>query len=181
MSLAHCYFSVSVALLVIFLLINPAFSDKKTQEMIDKVCRQMEEYGFCNQTFNENLKTKSTNYVDLTQITIDQVTRNATNTYEFVLQLLQNTSIEALKNALRVCESSYQVVLGAFQDALRSFNQQDYDSMIKYERVTPKAQGGCDACFNTPPIPANPLADRNRQIRILIAMAIVTGHELVTL
>ncbi|KAF2307334.1 hypothetical protein GH714_026417 [Hevea brasiliensis] len=66
-------------------------------------------------------------------------------------------------------------------DALRSFNQQDYDSMIKYERVTPKAQGGCDACFNTPPIPANPLADRNRQIRILIAMAIVTGHELVTL
>jgi hypothetical protein len=31
--------------------------------------------------------------------------------------------------------------------------------------------------LSTPPTP-NPLADRNRQMRILITMALVTGHEM---
>ncbi|KAK3229096.1 hypothetical protein Dsin_000977 [Dipteronia sinensis] len=58
------------------------------------------------------------------------------------------------------------------------FYAKDYESMIDAEQGTPRAQGSSVTSFVTPQNPINPLTDRNRQMRILIAMALVTAHEL---
>lgn len=155
-------------------------TDPGTQELIERICRQMEEFGFCNKTFNENLESPSANLVDLTRITVEQAVTNATNTHDFILQLLKNVTSAVDKNALIACENSYNIVLKSMQDARVAFNSKDYDSMMISERVTPRAEASCEITFRTPPAPLNPLIDRNRQMRILIAMALVTVHTLVT-
>lgn len=177
-------YSMLLPLTVIMIcIVRPTLStgtDPGTQELIERICRQMEEFGFCNKTFNENLESPSANLVDLTRITVEQAVTNATNTHDFILQLLKNVTSAADKNALIACENSYNIVLKSMQDARVAFNSKDYDSMITSERVTPRAEASCEITFRTPPAPLNPLFDRNRQMRILIAMALVTVHTLVT-
>ncbi|KAK8329238.1 hypothetical protein V6Z11_A11G304700 [Gossypium hirsutum] len=65
-----------------------------------------------------------------------------------------------------------------FNEATMLFFEGDYGSMLDSERRSPRAQESCITIFSTPPTPPNPVADRNRQMRILIAMTVVTGMEL---
>ncbi|KDP41307.1 hypothetical protein JCGZ_15714 [Jatropha curcas] len=164
-------------ILVASLFTNP-MSDNEIQEKINYVCRQMEEFGFCNQTFNENLKSTTTDYVGLTQITIEQAITNSTNTHAFVQQLLESATSEPLRNALIECKNAYSTVVQSFHEAMKYFEQKEYSSMVKSEMVAPRAQSDCSSRFSISPYRKNPLADRNREMRIIIAMAIVTGHQL---
>ncbi|KAM1442589.1 hypothetical protein ACFXTO_010558 [Malus domestica] len=170
---------VPMLLVLFFLVINiTPSSSQDTQQLIDHICRQMEEYGFCSQTFKENLKSPNSDIVALTQITIERATDNATKTHDFIRQLLDNTTDIAFKNALTACENGYLVVMESFDSAALSFFQKDYDSVEKAERVTPRAEASCEESLSTQPNTQNPLNDRNRQMRILIAMALVSAHEL---
>ena len=178
MAFAKSFYSL-LPLLVIFLAIQPTLSNAQNpEEVINKICRSMEEFGFCNQTFHQNLRSPAATVADLAQITIEQASSNATNTHAFILNLLGETTEPALKNALTECENAYKIVGDSFQRALVSFNNKDYDGMRDAERDTPRAEASCTTTFNTPPNPVNPLDDRNRQMRILIAMAVVTASEL---
>lgn len=147
--------------------------------MINKICRSVEDYGFCKQTFDDNLLSPVADVVDLTHITILQSSSNATNTLDFIRYLLRNmTNDDALKKALTECEDAYRLLAGSFQNAFLFFNSKDYDSVLFIERGTPKVQASCTSTFNTPPNPFNPLDERNRQMRILITMAVVAATEL---
>ncbi|MFQ6635188.1 hypothetical protein Gotur_010621 [Gossypium turneri] len=160
--------------------IHPALSDESTQQLIDKICRSVEEYAFCSNTYNQNITGSSANITALTQITIEQALTNSTNTHSFIFGLLSNTTDPVKKNALTTCENAYRLVTSNFNEATMHFFEGDYGSMLDSERRSPRAQESCIAIFSTPPTPPNPVADRNRQMRILIAMAVVTGMELTT-
>jgi pectinesterase inhibitor-like protein len=138
----------------------------------------MEDYGFCNRVFHENMKSPSIDYVGLTAIAMDQTITNATNTYEYILGLLKNTTDQPLRNVLVACENAFGIVKSSFGAALQSFNRKDYDDMFKLERVAPRAQASCETSVTAPPSPPNPLAERNREMRILITMAIASGKEI---
>ncbi|ONI04211.1 hypothetical protein PRUPE_6G309200 [Prunus persica] len=180
---AHCCINLLPLALVIFILFNavhPCLSfNQPTRQRIDKVYHQMEEYGFCDQTFTQNIKTPSADFARLTQVALDQTTQNAASTHAFILQLLSKITDKPPKNALTACESAYCVVMQAFlQEAVGDFNRKDYDSMLEDEGVAPRAQASCEITFITPPSPVDPLKEIHRQMGILIAMAVVTGHEL---
>ncbi|CAK7324786.1 unnamed protein product [Dovyalis caffra] len=169
--------SFFVPLLVIFVLTNSTSSEAQTQDVIDEVCRQMEEYGFCNRTFHENMKSPTTDYVGLTAIAMDQTIKNASNTYDYIVLLVKNTTDPKFKFALMVCESAFSTVRSSFQTGLQYFNKKDNAGMLNVEHDTPRRQANCEASLSIQPTP-NPLVDRNRQMRILIAMSLVTGHQL---
>lgn len=114
----------------------------------------------------------------MTLIALDQTTKNASNTHNIVVQLLSTVPDQPTKNALTACENAYNVITLSFQDASADFNRGDYDSMLKSEDIAPRAQASCEISFVTPPSPADPLKEINRQMRILVAMAMVSGHEL---
>lgn len=177
MAYATCYYMFLTSLLI--LIINPASSDRPTQALIERICREMEEFGFCSKTFNENLKSTSTDIIGLTQITIKQVLRNASNTHDFIVRLVQTTTDKAFRKALIECENGYHIVLQSFQQAYDEFKGGEYGSMLQLEYITPRAQSSCEINPETLPSPANPLIERNREMRILIAMAVVTGDILV--
>lgn len=178
-------FSPFFSLLVIFLAIHPTSSDAaqtSTQDLIDKICRSVEDFGFCKQTFVQNLPFPTADIVVLTHITILQASSNATNTLDFIRYLLTNTTTddEALKNALTECQYAYRLVAGSFQNAFVSFAGKDYDGVLDSERDTPRVQASCATTFDTPPNPINPLVERNREMRILITMAVIAATELTT-
>ncbi|XP_062145871.1 uncharacterized protein LOC133853862 [Alnus glutinosa] len=164
---------------IFFLATHPTLtSAENTEDLINKICRSVEEFGFCKQTFMENLLSPEADIVDLTHITILQSSNNATNTLDFIRNLVANATDEGLMNALVECENAYRLVAGSFQNAFVSFTQKDYDGVLVYERGTPRVQASCATTFDTPPNPFNPLVDRNRQMRILITMAVVSATEL---
>ncbi|KAM1490341.1 hypothetical protein ACFX13_033995 [Malus domestica] len=84
-----------------------------TQQSIERICRATEQYGFCTQTFKENMKSPDADIVVLTQITIDRSVDNATQTHSFIGQLLENTTDPSLKSALESCEYSYKILMEA--------------------------------------------------------------------
>ncbi|XP_021898914.1 uncharacterized protein LOC110815425 [Carica papaya] len=142
-------------LVVGLIVLRPIFvecADERTQKLIDSICRSMEEYGFCNRTFNDNLNGPSATIFDLTWITLDQSLNNATNTLHFVLQTLQHTTDPSARIALEICE-------------------RDFENMLRAEMITPRAQGRCVS-----PDSVTDLPERNREMRILLAMAIVAGN-----
>ena len=66
----------------------------------------------------------------------------------------------------------------SFIEAIRYFNLRQIYTMISYISRTPRAEGQCEALFNKIKGHVNPLSDRNRQMRILIAMANVNARYL---
>ncbi|OWM77661.1 uncharacterized protein LOC116209143 [Punica granatum] len=172
-------FSLFFPLATVLLCISPIICDTNIEDMITRICRQMEEFGFCYNTFHENLDSRSPDLKTLTQITIDQSIVNATNSHYYAALLLHNAPEGPDKYALMACENAYALILRQFQEASGYFNNGDYQSVVDAERVMPRALGSCTSYYITPPYPANPLADRNRQMRILITMSIVTVHYLV--
>ncbi|ONI02389.1 hypothetical protein PRUPE_6G195000 [Prunus persica] len=51
---------------------------------------------------------------------------------------------------------------------------QDYS----FAEFSPSHHKSCEITFTTPPSPVDPLKEIHRQMGILMAMAVVTGHEL---
>ncbi|XP_011650113.2 uncharacterized protein LOC105434718, partial [Cucumis sativus] len=60
-------------------IVHPALGDPATQQQINRICHQNEDYGFCNKTFNENLKGPADD-VGLVLIANNQVLRNTSRT-----------------------------------------------------------------------------------------------------
>lgn len=165
--------------LATLLLISPVICDDKTESLIKMICYQMEEFGFCSNTFHENLKSPSADIKALTQISLQQSMINATNTHDLTLTLLRQTPEGPDKYAMMACENAYGIFVLRLQEAIDYFNKGDYESVVDSERVLPRALGSCTSYYLTPPYPANPLADRNRMMRILMTMSIVTSSLLV--
>jgi len=141
----------------------------------------MEEYQFCNQAFNDNLPQPNTDKVGLTRIAIVESQHNATNTLEFIRGLIPKEHDPAQLNHLTVCDNAYAIVKQSFDQAYDAFNHGDYRGMQSYERITPRALASCVTIFEVPPTTnENPLNERNREMRILLTMAIVTGSLIVT-
>ncbi|TYK17674.1 putative invertase inhibitor [Cucumis melo var. makuwa] len=154
-------------------------ADSGTEDRINRICRQMEEFAFCSQTFHQSLKGGSADYIGLTGIANNQAYTKATSTFGYVEELLRSVSDPTLKNALIVCENAYKVVKDAFGEGIQSFAQREYRGMLNAERIAPRAQASCTSIFSTTPPPKqNPLSQINREMRILIAMAIVSGSSI---
>ncbi|GAB2215147.1 hypothetical protein Droror1_Dr00019524 [Drosera rotundifolia] len=150
-------------------------ADAQTQKLIDTICRQMEQYQFCNHTFNNNLNSPSASPVDLTKVTIDQSLANATGTLDFIHLLQLGNKDPDMGNKLSVCENVYSIVSAVFHEAKGDFDEQRFREMVEVERKSVRPQSSCITMFQSPPDLGNPLEVRNTQMRILITMAVVTG------
>ena len=178
------YFLSSQLWLTLFIVLITVFqlaiaADSGTEDKIKRICRQMEEFEFCSQTFHQNLKGGSADYIGLTEIANNQVYTKASSTLVYIEQLLRSVSDPTTRKALLVCENGYYAVNEAFVEGIRWFSQKYYKEMLNVERRAPSAQASCTSIFTTTPPPKqNPLFQINREMRILIAMAIVSGSSI---
>jgi pectinesterase inhibitor-like protein len=66
-----------------FLFFHPIQSNEQTQQNIETICHQVEDYDFCKQTLSSNLKNPDASISDLNELTINLTTAKATDTLAF--------------------------------------------------------------------------------------------------
>ncbi|KAG6599173.1 Pectinesterase inhibitor, partial [Cucurbita argyrosperma subsp. sororia] len=181
MAFTRCFLSSQtwLALIVVFLVVQTAMADTETENRINNLCHEMEEFGFCSQTFHENLNGP-TDDIGLTQIAIVEAQANASNTLRYIQELLPTIIDLKLKNNLIICENAYKTVDEALQEGIGLFFKRDYRGMLIAVKIAPRAQASCDMIFSTPLEKRGLLEERNREVRILVAMAIVCGSIIVS-
>ncbi|PKI76101.1 uncharacterized protein LOC116207618 [Punica granatum] len=150
-------------------------TDPQTQGLIDRVCHQMEDYGFCNNVYQAQLKGGSSDMRGLAQIAQEQAQNNATQIRFSIMDLLGRTTDQSLKDALTECQTAYNTIIDQFQQAWFYFSKlESYQEVLNLEKITPRLLGSCISSFDTPAHPPNPLVEQNREQRILITMALVS-------
>ncbi|XP_030441936.1 putative invertase inhibitor [Syzygium oleosum] len=164
------------ALFFTFLLFSNALAGPQTQQLIDQICRQTEDYGFCNKTFNQHISGGETDMQGLAQIALEQGLENDTNTLIFARQLTRQVTDKDLLDYIQNCISGYLEIMEPFQDGLKALSEHNYSALVARLRGTPQAHGSkCGAFAGGVP---NPLSERNREMRILITMSLNAAYIL---
>ncbi|KAJ4839620.1 hypothetical protein Tsubulata_026012 [Turnera subulata] len=174
-SLHHSQRNFVVFIVFMLLFIHSAHGIDPTQEWIDKICFQTLNYGFCSKTFEDNLKSPSTDILGLTELAIELVLKNATNTFTYTWTILNNaTTSPKVKPVLAGCVKDYQTILKDFLLASKDFTRKRYKKMVARESAAVKPIDKCESGFSHKSS-FSFLAERNEQLRILISMSVIAG------
>ncbi|XP_030533493.1 uncharacterized protein LOC115743047 [Rhodamnia argentea] len=150
----------------------------RTQELINTICRKMEDYGFCNKCFSEHISTPDTDMHGLAQIAIEQSLINTTATLVFAKKTLKEATDQQLVNYLKTCIGGYLSILEKIEDADKAFGYKNYGAVLTDFLNSAKVLATqCGPYGNKHGIP-NPLYEDNREERILITMAAATAYSL---
>ncbi|KAI3441954.1 PMEI domain-containing protein [Psidium guajava] len=165
------------ALFFAFLLFSNAVAGPQTQQLIDQICRQTEDYGFCNKTFNQHITVgQETDMQGLARIALEQGLENDTNTLVFAEQVAGQVSDKDLLNYIQNCINGYLEILEPFQDGFKALSEKKYSDLVTDLRSTPQVHGSkCGSFKGRVP---NPLDERNREMRILITMSLNAAYIL---
>ncbi|KAL3737910.1 hypothetical protein ACJRO7_019434 [Eucalyptus globulus] len=169
--------AASAALFFTFILFSNALAvGPQTQQLIDRICRQTEDYGFCDKTFKPHIPGQETDMQGLAQIALEQGLENDTDTLVFARRLAGQVTDEDLLDYIENCVYGYLEILGPFQDGLRALSEKNYSALVAGLRGAPQAHGSkCGAFAGGVP---NPLDERNREMRILITMSLNAAYIL---
>lgn len=155
--------------------------DQATSDLINSVCSplQGDDNGFCKGVFDEFLKGRSTDIHGLADLVQMVAVNNASLHYLYVVEQLGKTTDQATKNALSVCKDLYQLVYNQFAQGYFAFKKSAYEDTDRYEQKAERPRQACETTFKTPPTPpVDLMAERNRQMRILIVMSLQTLSRL---
>ncbi|CAH8356032.1 unnamed protein product [Eruca vesicaria subsp. sativa] len=151
-----------------------AFLDGKTQQTINRICKQTIDTKFCNEILAKNLTSSSPSKEDLLNVTVTEAERFSANTYFFISTLLRDAGDERF--GLQECAEAYAIVNTAFTEAVSFFNQGLYGEILKLTSNVSKGVGICKTDFNVPGYNMNPMIERNRETQVLVAMEKLIGQ-----
>ncbi|KAK3428942.1 hypothetical protein EUGRSUZ_E00366 [Eucalyptus grandis] len=150
----------------------------RTQEQIDTICRQMEDYGFCNKCFSEHIFTPDADMTALAQIAIEQSLANASNTLILAKKAWRDATDQELVGYLKTCIDGYLQTLDLIENADRVFGSKNYRTVLINFLNSAKVQATqCGQYSNKHGI-QNPLYEYNREERILVTMGVATADSL---
>ncbi|CAK7340484.1 unnamed protein product [Dovyalis caffra] len=168
------------SLVLILFFIHFAQCEALTQELIDKICHGTQDYNLCIKIFKDNVKSPTTDLVGLTHLTIDLALKNAIDTCAYTQRILDEATTPEVRKVLGECVKDYQLVVEGFQQASTAFAGKKYKDMVAKESATPAAISACERGM-PPAFPVNPyffLIERDKQLKVLISMSVVTGKLL---
>ncbi|KAI4311625.1 hypothetical protein MLD38_036506 [Melastoma candidum] len=168
---------IACALVVLALRASPIACD--TQELIATVCQSTEDHGFCTNVFKFNLKWPDTDMRGLAEIALRQGINNASASAKYAEDLYYQTKDPQLQQYLKTCSvSGYYPTLEHLLEGGEFLQLSSYDAMVSALLQAPKPQAS--SCDGQPTISGapNPMNERNREMRILISMALATAFEL---
>ncbi|KAM7280742.1 hypothetical protein ACFE04_007876 [Oxalis oulophora] len=161
-------------LLCCFLFLDSASSDSKTDELINDICRATTDYGFCYKVFHQNIKSPSTDIIGLSRITIDQGIINATNSLNYVGNLLRHEDDPNKQFLLIHCLYGYDGALGSFYIASYNLDRGNFVELLHSVRMGPIHMRKCLSIFAFSPV----LGERNIIMSNLMTMAVITAINL---
>ncbi|KAL0694581.1 hypothetical protein Bca4012_061761 [Brassica carinata] len=167
-------------ILLVFLSITLVYSvveallDGKTQQRVNVICKKTIDPKFCKGIFANNLTTSSPSKKDLLNVTVTEAERFSANTYFFISTLLRDAGDE--RSGLQKCAEAYDIVNTAFTEVVSFFNQGLYAEILKLTGNVSKGVGLCKTDFNVPGYHINPMIEKNRETKVLVAMEKIIVH-----
>ncbi|CAI9774437.1 unnamed protein product [Fraxinus pennsylvanica] len=159
--------------LIIFSFVQPSSSYNPTQELIDAICHKTPDYGFCNDVFNQNLHHLRINTIGLTQIALNQLQKNSTNTRIFIQKKDAAEKNKEIRHLYEICNADYGAVLKVLEKAMKEFASGNYKVMLTYISKSERPVNDCQNIFG-----GNieiGLKERSRQVKILVSMEFTAG------
>ncbi|CAO2837623.1 unnamed protein product [Amaranthus hypochondriacus] len=158
-------------------------ANPETQRRIDNICRSNEDYGFCNKVFQRDIPQPDVDNFVLTNITILEALFNASNNLEFIraqiAAAVDNDPDPVRLIYYKVCEDAYSILKQSFELAFQAFKKGDYKEVQSYERESPRVQARCVTIFTLNQHNTITMNERNREMRILITMALVSVTNII--
>ncbi|VVA90379.1 unnamed protein product [Arabis nemorensis] len=176
MKFARCIFLMTS----LALMIPHIQAVESSQELIDTICRETEDYEFCNEIIQKNANASTANLHDLTDHIIILSMKHASDTYTFIGNILRKRHESDEETAgLNTCLGVYNSESTIFVIVHEHFYLREYERMILAILSTTKILKDCKTDFPVPPNKENPLIEKNREMRILITMSTVSGYMLI--
>lgn len=177
MKFARCVF-LMIALALFSLHIQGVEVDGSTQELVNSICEETEDYEFCNKILHKNWNASTANLHELTEHIIILAMGHASGTYTFISNILRERPgpDEETTAGLNTCLDVYTRETNIFVNIRNEFFQGDYKDMMIDILSTTKILKECRTDFPIPPNKENPLIEKNREMRILITMSTVSGN-----
>ncbi|KAK4429578.1 hypothetical protein Salat_1258400 [Sesamum alatum] len=150
-------------------------SCNSTQDLINQICRQTSDFGYCNDILNRNLPTPSTDLVGITKLTILLTLSNAKDT-----KIYLEKAEAAEKNATRrqlyagCADDYYQVEVKMFVAAY-DVGRGEYKGMVENLQASSRL---VILCQNALGDLVYDVRERNRKLRVLLTMGLYEGSLL---
>ncbi|KAF8110104.1 hypothetical protein N665_0088s0115 [Sinapis alba] len=152
-----------------------ALPDKNTQQRVNAICKKTIDTKFCNGIFAKKLPTSSPSNKDLLNVTVTEAERFSAKTYFFISTLLRDAGDE--RSGLQKCAEAYEIVNTVFTEVVSFYNQGLYGEILKLTgNVSKGIVGLCKTDFNVPGYHINPMIERNRETKVLVAMEKIICH-----
>ncbi|CAA7037073.1 unnamed protein product [Microthlaspi erraticum] len=174
--LRHVFVMAALALYILIPRIEAVKADGPTQELINSICIESEDYELCNKIIHKNLKAPATNLKDLTYIIFSIAIEHASDTYIFIGNILRELTDHEERVGFNICLNVYSEETAIFLDVRNEFRHKDYERMILDISSTIEILKNCRVDFGIPPYMENPLIEKNRVMKILINMSTVSGR-----
>ncbi|XP_002889745.2 uncharacterized protein LOC9325809 [Arabidopsis lyrata subsp. lyrata] len=176
MNFAPCVFLMIVLVLYIFTPhIEAIKADEATEALINSICIENEDYGFCNKIIHEKLKAPTATIKELTSLIIYTTMDHASDTYIFIDNILREWPVPKETTGLKTCHEVYNRETNSFLEIRFLFSKGEYERMGEAILSTAKILEDCRGDFLIPPY-KEPLIEKKRVMRILITMSAVSGH-----
>ncbi|KAL1220025.1 hypothetical protein V5N11_028830 [Cardamine amara subsp. amara] len=178
MDFMRCFFFMTTVLvLYIYILQTETFeSDGSTEALINSICIENEDYGFCSKIIHENLQKPTATIEELTDLILHTAFDHARDTYGFINNIIRQWHDPKEMMTLETCLAVFDNETTNFLKILGLFSKGEYTCMIRAILTTAKTLENCRTNFIIPPYKENPLIEKFRVMRILITMSGVSGN-----
>lgn len=155
-----------------FTLLSPCLCDKQTQDLINQICRQTSDFGFCNGILERNLISPKTDLAGLTRLTTSLSRSYAGDTLSFIQKSEAAETNPSVKQLYAGCDSIYQRVVGFMEGAKNDAKRGDYRSMVAQLQSCSRPIIDCQSDIARV-VPQ--MLEKNRLMRVLLVMGLYEG------
>ncbi|XP_060170328.1 uncharacterized protein LOC132601242 [Lycium barbarum] len=167
------FFASYLLLLVLFTNIfyfQTSLCDKGEDEaLIAGICRQVQDFTFCLNTFRQNLPTHPYIPKEVTRVAISQSLEHAINDRIFIEKSKANSTHKEIENLYAICDSGYGFLISLLQDATLALAKKSYKDLENSLSKCPRFVIDCHDAFGDKITPE--LLDRSRKQLDLVLMA----------
>ncbi|KAI4335007.1 hypothetical protein L6164_013696 [Bauhinia variegata] len=139
-------------------------------DLIDQICQKTPFFDLCSSTLHSNPLSPKTDLKGLALIMVNNILANATDTLNYIEQLIKQTSDQQMEQALAFCAESYiPVVKFILPQAADAISQGRFGFASYCIADAEKEIAACDKKFSGGAQP--PLSDRNDIVQKLVDVA----------
>ncbi|KAL5983670.1 hypothetical protein ACLOJK_017761 [Asimina triloba] len=135
--------------------------------LVDKVCRGTQNYNFCIRALNSDRRSASADLLGLARISLDLVRRSASDSHDFVCNLIPSTPDPTMKDALSNCCALYSSALFHVRDAYQYLDPKSPADLNGDMDEVYSEGHRCEDEFKKPGITSRPLGPRNQNLEQL--------------